>query len=119
MERIKIKVGITQGDINGTSYEIMLKTFQEQRFNEICTPVIYGSPKIAAYYRKALNINNFSFYSIANVDEAADRKANLINVLDDNAKVELGDGTTMLCLPSVPVNSNANIPSWYDIHCHP
>ncbi len=95
MERIKIKVGITQGDINGTSYEIMLKTFQEQRFNEICTPVIYGSPKIAAYYRKALNINNFSFYSIANVDEAADRKANLINVLDDNAKVELGKGTTM------------------------
>lgn len=95
MERNKIKVGITQGDINGTSYEIMLKTFQEQRFNEICTPVIYGSPKIAAYYRKALNINNFSFNSVSSADEAADHKANLVNVLDDNAKVELGKCTTM------------------------
>lgn len=95
MERNKIKVGITQGDINGTSYEIILKTFQEQRFNEICTPVIYGSPKIAAYYRKALNINNFSFNSVSSADEAADHKANLVNVLDDNAKVELGKCTTM------------------------
>ncbi len=95
MDSCKIKIGITQGDINGTSYEVMLKTFQEQRFNEICTPVIYGSPKIAAYYRKALNINNFSFNQVTSADDASARKSNLINVLDDNAKVELGHGTTM------------------------
>jgi 4-hydroxythreonine-4-phosphate dehydrogenase len=95
MDNCKIKIGITQGDINGTSYEVMLKTFQEQRFNEICTPIIYGSPKIAGYYRKALNVNNFGFNQITSADDAAERKANLVNVLDDTAKVELGRGTTM------------------------
>ncbi|MBR3567852.1 MAG: 4-hydroxythreonine-4-phosphate dehydrogenase PdxA [Salinivirgaceae bacterium] len=91
----KIKIGITQGDINGTSYEIMLKTFQEQRFNEICTPIVYGSPKIAGYYRKTLNINNFNFNQVTSADDAQDRRTNLVNVLDDTAKVELGHGTTM------------------------
>lgn len=95
MDNSKIKIGITQGDINGTSYEVMLKTFQEQRFNEICTPIIYGSPKIAAYYRKTLNINNFGFNQVTSADDASERKTNLVNVLDDSAKVELGRGTTM------------------------
>lgn len=95
MDNSKIKIGITQGDINGTSYEVMLKTFLEQRFNEICTPIIYGSPKIAAYYRKALNINNFGFNQVTSADDASERKTNLVNVLDDSAKVELGRGTTM------------------------
>ncbi len=95
MEHGKIKIGVTQGDINGTSYEIMIKAFQELRITELCTPIVYGSPKIAGYYRKALNINSFSFNSIQTIDEAQDRKANLLNVLDDNAKVELGKATQM------------------------
>lgn len=95
MEHNKIRIGVTQGDINGTSYEIMLKAFQELRITELCTPIVYGSPKIAGYYRKALNINSFNFNSIQTADEAQDRKANLLNVLDDNAKVELGKATPM------------------------
>ena len=91
----KIKIGITHGEINGTSYEVMLKTFQEQRFTEICTPIVYGSPKIAGYYRKALNINSFGFNQVNSADEAFDRKINMVNVLDDSVKVELGHGTTM------------------------
>jgi 4-hydroxythreonine-4-phosphate dehydrogenase len=95
MEHHKIRIGITQGDINGTSYEIMLKTFQESKILELCTPVIYGSPKVAAYHRKALNIVNFSFNSITNASEAQDKRVNLINVLDDNIRVELGKCTPM------------------------
>lgn len=86
----KIKLGITQGDINGVSYEIFFKTFQDNRILEFCTPVIYGSPKVAAYYRKALDIQNFNFNTIISADEAIDKKANLINCLDDNVRVELG-----------------------------
>ena len=93
MEHHKIKIGITQGDGNGTSYEVMLKSFLEQHIQEICTPVVYGSPKIAAYYRKALNINNFSFNPADNADNVQTGKASLINVLDDTAKVELGSAT--------------------------
>ncbi len=90
-----IIVGITQGDINGISYEVMIKTFQDNRIFEICTPVIYGSPKVAAYHRKALNVVNFSFHSINSIEEAQEKKANLLNVLDDNVRVELGKATTL------------------------
>lgn len=89
----KIKLGITQGDINGISYELIIKIFQDNRILDFCTPIIYGSPKVAAYYRKALNIQNFNFNTIANTDEANSKKVNLINCLDDNVRVELGKET--------------------------
>ena len=52
----KIVVGITQGDINGIGYEVIIKTLSDSRINELCVPVLYGSPKVAAYHRKALNV---------------------------------------------------------------
>ena len=56
MEDNKIRIGITQGDINGVGYEVILKTFSDPTMLELCTPIIYGSPKVAAYHRKALDI---------------------------------------------------------------
>ncbi|KAA3989175.1 4-hydroxythreonine-4-phosphate dehydrogenase PdxA, partial [Bacteroides ovatus] len=55
MEDNKIRIGITQGDINGVGYEVILKTFSDPTMLELCTPIIYGSPKVAAYHRKALD----------------------------------------------------------------
>ena len=51
MEDNKIKIGITQGDINGVGYEVILKAFSDPTMLELCTPIIYGSPKVAAYHR--------------------------------------------------------------------
>ncbi len=56
----KIKIGISHGDINGITYEVIIKTLMDTRILEICTPIIYGSPKVAAYHKKALDIENFS-----------------------------------------------------------
>ena len=50
----KIKVGITQGDINGVGYEVILKTFESEDMLDLCTPIVYGSPKVATYHRKAI-----------------------------------------------------------------
>jgi len=61
--------------------------------NEFCIPLVYGSPKVAAYHRKALNINNFSFNNVRSAGEANPKKANMINCLDDNIRVELGKST--------------------------
>ena len=91
----KIIVGISHGDINGISYEVIIKTFQDNRIFDFCTPVIYGSPKVAAYHRKALNINNFSFNSLNSIDLINHKKANLISCIDDNIRVELGKSTPM------------------------
>lgn len=89
----KIRVGITHGDINGISYEVILKTLVEPLILEMCTPIIYGSPKVAAYHRKALNINNISFNHIRAANESHHRKINVINCIDDNTRVELGKST--------------------------
>jgi 4-hydroxythreonine-4-phosphate dehydrogenase len=93
MEKKTIIAGISQGDINGIGYEVIIKALADPMINDICTPVVYGSPKVAAYHRKALNVNNFSFNNIRTPDEAHTRKANMINVLDDNIRVELGKST--------------------------
>jgi len=88
-----IKVGISQGDINGISYEVIMKTLLDPRIMEMCTPIIYGSPKVAAYHRKALNINNLSLNHVRTPQEAGPQRAHVLNCIDDNVRVELGKST--------------------------
>ena len=95
IQRNIIKVGISHGDINGIGYEVIMKTLLDPRILEMCTPIIYGSPKVAAYHRKALNINNLSFNHIRSTQEASPRRAHIINCIDDNVRVELGKSTTI------------------------
>ena len=87
MEDNKIKVGITQGDINGVGYEVILKAFSDPVMLELCTPVIYGSPKVAAYHRKSLDLpTNFSIVNSA--AEAVHNRLSVVNCTDDEVKVE-------------------------------
>ncbi|MDR1582851.1 MAG: 4-hydroxythreonine-4-phosphate dehydrogenase PdxA [Prevotellaceae bacterium] len=85
----KIRVGITHGDFNGINYEIIMKALSDTAINEFFIPVVYGSSKAAAYYRKALGMENFNFNVINGVSEANVKRANIINVTD-NVKVEMG-----------------------------
>lgn len=89
MEDRKIRVAITHGDTNGIGYELIFKTFAEPEMLELCTPIIYGSPKIAAYHRKAMDTQaNFSIINKA--EDAQDGRVNLLTCFDDDVKVELG-----------------------------
>lgn len=88
----KIRVGITHGDMNGIGYEVILKTFSDPTLFEWCTPILYGSPKVAAYHRKALNLQtNFSI--VNSLDEVQDGRLNVLNCTDDELKVELSKPT--------------------------
>lgn len=93
MEKNSIIAGISHGDINGIGYEVIIKALMDPMINDLCVPIVYGSPKVAAYHRKALNINNFSFNNIRSAEEAHPRKSNMVNCLDDNIRVELGKST--------------------------
>ena len=95
MNKNKIRIGISQGDINGISYEVIMKTLMDARILDMCTPIVYGSPKVAAYHRKALNMNNFNFNNIHEAREADPRRANIINCIDDNIRVELGKSSEL------------------------
>ncbi|MCW3103166.1 MAG: 4-hydroxythreonine-4-phosphate dehydrogenase [Bacteroidetes bacterium] len=89
----KIIVGISQGDINGIGLEVIIKTFLDPQMLEICTPVVFGSLKTASFHRKALNIEDFSFNQIKDISEINHKRANLINVYEDEPLVELGKQT--------------------------
>lgn len=91
----RLKLGISQGDINGISYEVIIKSLVDNRILDLFTPILYGSSKIVAYHRKALNITNFSMNNIKSPADANHKRANIINCLDDNIRVELGKSTQM------------------------
>lgn len=90
MRKNKIRVGITHGDINGIGYEVIIKSLSDNRMLEFCTPVVYGSPKVAAYHKKVLNAEAFNFYQVRSAVEADNNKVNIVNCCDDNIRVELG-----------------------------
>ena len=91
MERIKI--GITQGDINGIGYELILNTFEAEEMFSICTPVIYGSPKVATYHRKTLG-SETSFQVVESAEMAKEGHLNMVNCFgEDELKIEFGQAT--------------------------
>lgn len=85
----KTRVAITHGDTNGIGYELIFKTFAEPEMLELCTPIIYGSPKVATYHRNALDMEA-NFTIIKDASEAQNGRLNLLPVFDDEIKVELG-----------------------------
>lgn len=89
----KIKIGITQGDINGVGYEMILNSFETEEFVSLCTPIIYGSPKAATYHRKSLGYQT-NFQVVNAVEAAKEGILNMINCFDeDELKIEIGQPT--------------------------
>ncbi len=88
----KIRVAITHGDCNGVGYEVILKTFAEPALLELCTPIVYGSPKVAAYHRKALELGT-NFQTITTAAEAVEGKLNLVACTDEEIKMDFGKPT--------------------------
>lgn len=84
-----LRVGITHGDTNGVGYELIFKIFSDNGMFDICTPVVYGSLKMANYHRKTLGMNN-NFNTILSANEAEEGRLNLVNCFDDDLKIELG-----------------------------
>jgi 4-hydroxythreonine-4-phosphate dehydrogenase len=70
--------------------EIIIKTLSDPLFQQSYTTVVYGSGKIAGYYRKNMNLNDFSFNIINSADEIKSKKANLVNVWNEEVVVNMG-----------------------------
>jgi len=88
-----IKVGITQGDINGIGYEVIIKTLAETKVLEYCTPIIYGSSKIASYFKKTIDVGDFNLNLIKNTEHAIAKRANIINIFEQEVKIDIGKST--------------------------
>ncbi len=92
MDNDKIKIAITQGDINGTGFEMIMKAFAEPEMMDICIPIIYGSRKAAIFHAKTLGIQcQFNF--IDKAEDAAEGKMNVVKCPEGNSRVEFGAST--------------------------
>ena len=91
MAEHKYKIGITQGDINGIGYEVIIKALEDTRMLELCTPIIYGSAKIAAYYTKNAGLPQVQLTQISDPSQARPDQYSIINVIGENVKVEPGN----------------------------
>lgn len=89
----KIKLGITHGDINGIGYEIIIKALHDPRILELCTPIVYGSSKVASFHRKTLNMSEFNLNLVKSADLAIAKRANIININNDEIKIDIGLST--------------------------
>lgn len=89
-----VKIGISQGDINGIGYEVMIKCFADKRMMDNCTPILYGSSKILSYHKKLVKqANDFSYVNIRNALQAEAHKFNVLNIIQDEVKIDIGQPT--------------------------
>lgn len=89
----RIRIGISHGDINGIGYEIIIKTLQDQRLVENNTVIVYGSSKVASYYKKLMDVNDLNFHLIKKAEHAHPRRPNIINVVEEEVRIDMGSVT--------------------------
>ena len=83
MDEKEIRVAITHGDTNGTGYEMILRAFEDSTMLELCTPIIYGSSKVLAFYAKRLNMEEIKINHIHQANEAKPGSLNLLECLGE------------------------------------
>lgn len=91
-EKQKIKLGISIGDLNGIGCEVALKTFEDARMLDFCTPVIFASNKVISQQKNDLNID-ITFNGVRDASQAVDGKINIVNVWKEVPKLEYGQAT--------------------------
>jgi len=91
MEKDKnIKIGISIGDLNGIGPEIVIKTFQDSRMLDFCTPVIFASVKCMSFFKKHFN-SPIKFHGINSANQIIDGKVNVLNVWKEHVNINFGE----------------------------
>ncbi len=86
----KIKLGISIGDLNGIGGEIILKTFDDSRMLDFCTPVIFASVKTLSFLKKHFNLE-LNIHGVENVSQVIEGKINVVNVWKENVSINFGE----------------------------
>jgi 4-hydroxythreonine-4-phosphate dehydrogenase len=84
-----IIVGISIGDLNGIGSEVILKTFEDARMLELCTPVIFANVKIVSFIKRNLN-SEVALHGIDRIDQLIKGKINVLNVWREGVDINFG-----------------------------
>jgi len=86
----KIKIGISIGDLNGIGGELVIKTFEDNRMLDFCTPIIYASVKTMAFFKRHFQ-SPLDFNKIQKASQAVDSKVNVVSVWHEDVKINFGE----------------------------
>lgn len=86
----KIKVGISVGDLNGIGPEIILKTFEDSRMLDFCTPVIFASIKVMSFFKKHFK-SSINFHALNDINQVVEGKVNVLNIWKENVTIKFGE----------------------------
>lgn len=86
----KIIVGISIGDINGIGGEIILKTFEDSRMLEFCTPVVFASVRVMSFFKKHFSID-VNFHGIDKLEDIVPNRLNVLNVWKEHVDINFGE----------------------------
>ncbi len=85
----KIRLGISIGDLNGIGSEVVLKTFEDSRMLDFCTPVIFASVKILSFLKKHYE-STTNLHGIDTTAQILDGKINVLNVWKEPVDINFG-----------------------------
>lgn len=86
----KPRIGITLGDINGIGTEVVIKALHDNRILSHITPVIYGSARVLAFYKKQLNLEEFNYSQVRNPGQFTPKVINVVNCWEETLEVQPG-----------------------------
>lgn len=84
-----ILVGISIGDLNGIGSEVVLKTFEDSRMLDFCTPIIFANVKMLSFLKKNVE-SNAVLHGIDRLDQIVIGKINVLNLWKDSFQLEYG-----------------------------
>ena len=87
-----IKLGISIGDLNGIGCEVVLKTFEDSRMLDFCTPVIFASNKTISHQKSELGLE-INYNGIHDASKAIDGKINVVNAWKETPVIKFGEPT--------------------------
>ena len=89
----RYNIGITLGDYNGVSAEVIIKTLEDERIFRFASVVIYGQRSILSHYVKLLKVQNFNMQEVPDTTELNPKIPNVINCWSEHAPVNPGEVT--------------------------
>ncbi len=85
----KLVVGISVGDLNGIGGEIIIRTFEDKRMLDFCTPIIFASVRVFSFLKKHFK-SELQYLGVNRPKEIINGKLNVMNVWREDIKIEFG-----------------------------
>lgn len=83
-------IGFSCGDMNGIGPELIIKTLEDNRILDFCTPVVFQSNKSINFYRKFLPEVNFPFTIIKDLARLNLKQVNVYNCWEEEVAITPG-----------------------------